>query len=147
MLNNQITSQVEKLIKQVGGFANPAGDKLLDGSSTMLSIIFGYKLLELAMVSLCVTVKSKGLLPEKALTQDKQDFMSYAELLFKFGLIDQEIFQKVVRLKALQPNIQSEAQALSNSMQAYEEVLVDINSVLKGTETIVNEMCECEVVN
>lgn len=147
MHNAQITSQVEKLINQIGGFASPSGDRLLHGSNTMLSIIFGYKLMELAMVSLCVTVKSKGLLPSGALAADKQDFMSYAEILFEFGLIDQDIFHKAVRLKEVQPEIQRQARALSSSMQIYKDVLIDINTVLKGTETIVSEMCDNEVVN
>ena len=139
---NKIAPQLDQLFEKMGACMLP-DDHVFNGSSKLVSLLFGYKLVDLALVSLCVTVRTKGLLPKDVLTQHEEGGASaQARLLFDYGLLDVEVYEKVVRILNAKPEINLELVNLSNSFPMFDELLSDVSEILKSTETVVSELCD-----
>ena len=120
-----------------------ADDKMFDGSSKLVSLLFGYKLVDLALVSLFVTVRTKGLLPEEVTKNHlESETLEQAKLLHEYGLLDHKVYQKVIRILNSKPEINLELVNLSNSFPLFDDLLNDVSNILKTTETVVSELCD-----
>ena len=135
---------MDQLFEKMGACMLP-DDHVFNGSSKLVSLLFGYKLVELALVSLCVTVRTKGLLPQEVLTRHEEGGASaQARLLFDYGLLDAEVYEKVVRILNAKPEINLELANLSNSFPMFDDLLDDVSEILKSTETVVSELCDTD---
>ena len=133
---------MDRLFEQMGACLLP-DDQVFNGSSKLVSLLFGYKLVELALVSLCVTVKSRGLLPTEALRNHSEyGTQEQAQLLYEYGLLDYDVYQKILRILNAKPGISLELVNLSNSFPMFDDLLEDVANILKTTESVVGELCD-----
>jgi len=121
-----IAPQMDQLLEKMGTCMLP-DDHVFNGSSKLVSLLFGYKLVELALVSLCVTVRTKGLLPKEVLSRHEEGGApAQAQLLFDYGLLDADIYKKVVHVINAKPEINLELANLSNSFPMFDDLLDDV---------------------
>ena len=138
----QIASQLNSLLSQLGGIAASSETQFVTHSARLMSVAFGYKLVELALVSLCVTARTKDLLPEERNAPSQDDLTSYAQLLYDYGLIEHDVYERLVRIDSVRSDLDEEFAFVNKRNPFYDEILNDISQVLQRTESVVNEFCE-----
>jgi hypothetical protein len=139
-----IAPQVDQLFEKMGMCMLP-DDEMFNGSSKLVSLLFGYRLIDLALLSLCVTVKSKGLLPDsETLKTDDAESQVQAQLLFEYGLIDAAVYEKILRVLETRPTINLELLNLSSSFPLFDNLLEDVSNILQTTEVLASEICNTD---
>lgn len=142
MSNAQVTSQLNQLLTQLGNIAATTDSQFLNDSTRLMSVAFGYKLIELALLSLCVTARTQSLLPETHEEPQKGGLLSYAELLYEYGLIEHENYERLLRINTFHKVLDQELAFFNQKSPAYDDILGDIRHVLQATETVVQEFCQ-----
>jgi len=142
MSEMNMAPQLDRLLSQLENLSPKPVHGALASSTRLMSVMFGFKLVELSLVSLTITARTKGLLPAPDVINQSEGLIGHTETLYRYGLLTFESYERLLRIENFRIQCDAEFSLLSSKLINCEAILEDISQVLQSTEEVVQEFCQ-----